>query len=55
MQGIELKPPKQIIIGDRANSPHAGIFQGKNTMFRQLNNGRKKFLNGRKEMLEEII
>ena len=37
LQGIELKPPKQIIVGDRANSPHAGIFQGKNTMFRQLN------------------
>ena len=37
LQGIEPKPPKQIIVEDRANSPHAGIFQGKNTMFRQLN------------------
>ena len=28
-QGIEPKPPRQIIVGDRANNPHSGIFQGK--------------------------
>ena len=37
LQGIEPKPPKQIIVEDRANSPHSNVFQGKNTMFRQLN------------------